>query len=226
MNSEVRKQLENMGEQKYGEFSSALIPGAGKMIGIRIPRLRELAKKLARTEGVSALNGDDIWFEETMLRGMIIGYVKISTEERLLLIKDFIPLIDNWSICDSFCCTLKFAKKNQNIVWEFLQQYIRSDKEFEQRFAEVMMLDYFVNEDYIEKTLDALAGIDTDAYYSSMAAAWTLAECFIKFPQQTRPFIIDKRFDKDTHNRAIQKICDSYRVSNEVKQELKLIRMK
>ena len=225
MNDKIRQRLIELSENKFGEFNASLIPGKNNILGVRIPKLRAYAKELAKTLGTDAFEGEDVYFEETMVRGMIIGYLKLKTEDRLKLITDFAPLIDNWAVCDSFCSTLKFANKNREIVWEFIQPYINSDKEFEQRFGAVMLLDYFVNEEYIDRTLKALAVINTEAYYSSMAVAWAAAECYIKFPENTLPYITEKRFDKDTHNRMIQKICDSYRVEPDKKQELKQLKI-
>ena len=110
-------------------------------------------------------------------------------------------------------------------VWDFLQPYIHSGKEFEQRFAAVMMLNKFVNDEYIDRVLSAYREINTDAYYSSMGVAWGIAECFIKFPEKTRPLIEGKCFDPQTHNKAIGKICDSFRVSAEEKTYLRQIKL-
>ncbi len=222
MDKETRQMLCGMNDRKYGDFSSSLIPGADNIIGIRLPVLREIAKKLASEKGRAALSDEeDIWFEETMLRGMIIGYLKISTEERLELIRSFVPRIDNWSVCDSFCCTLKFTKKDIPVIWEFIQPYAHSDREFEQRFAAVMLLRFFVKDEYTDSTLRLLCEINTDAYYSSMAVAWAAAECYIKFPDQTLPYLRDGCFDRETLKRTVRKICDSYRVDNESKEMLK-----
>ena len=221
MNNEIRQTLLKMGEDKLKDFSVSLIPGAKGIIGIRLPKLREYAKVLAKTQGEAALEGDDRYYEETMLRGMIIGYLKTDDDRKFGLIQAFIPLIDNWGVCDSFCSTLKFTRKCLGRMWDFLHPYIHSDKEFEQRFAAVMLLDYFVSEVYIDQTLTALSEINTAAYYSSMAAAWALVECYIKFPGKAEVYITEKRFDKDTHNRAIRKICDSYRVELDKKSRLK-----
>ena len=225
MKEYIREKLKTMGEEKYSKFSSALVPGAENMLGVRLPELRKYAKTLASDEGVKALEGGDVYFEETMLRGMVIGYLKISPEERLELVKEFVPRIDNWSICDSFVCTMKFPKKAMPAVWDFLQPYIHSGKEFEQRFAAVMMLNKFVNDEYIDRVLSAYREINTDAYYSSMGVAWGIAECFIKFPEKTRPLIEGKCFDPQTHNKAIGKICDSFRVSAEEKTYLRQIKL-
>lgn len=220
MTDEIKNRLLTMSDNQYGAFSTNIIPNAKNIVGVRIPKLRQYAKELAKTLGENSLVGeDDFYYEEIMLRGMIIGYMKVDTDKRLVYIKEFIPKIDNWGICDSFCSTLKFADKNRERVWKFLQSYIHSDREFEQRFGAVMLLDYFVNDEYIDRTLTALSEINTEQYYSSMAVAWALAECYIKFPEKALPFI--RQSDTDTLKRTIRKICDSYRVDGDTKKQLK-----
>ena len=133
----------------------------------------------------------------------------------------FIPAIDNWAVCDSFCSSMKCPKKDKAVLWDFVQPYIYSDKEFEQRFAAVIMLGKFVNEEYIDSTLKALTEISAERYYSSMAVAWAAAECFIKFPERAEPYLSTEYLDRATLERTIRKLCDSFRVTAETKTRLK-----
>ena len=89
------------------------------------------------------------YFEEIMLQGMVIGYVKTDIDEILRYVADFVPKIDNWSVCDSFCTGLKFTKTNMEKVWDFLQPYLVSTEEYEIRFGVVMLLDFYLEEAYI-----------------------------------------------------------------------------
>lgn len=221
MKQEIREKLISLSENKYREFSSALVPNSDNMLGVRLPKLRKLASEIAVTDGISCLDGDDIYFEETMLRGMVIGALKIDTKKRLELISGFVPLINNWSVCDSFCASLKFIRKNKELMWDFIEPYCRSDKEFYRRFGAVIMLDYFVDEEYIEHTLKRLSVIETTEYYSSMAVSWAVSVCYVKFPKETKVFLLSGVLDDDTYNRTIRKICDSYRVQKADKVFLK-----
>ncbi len=217
MNEEVKKTLEAMADRKNFQFQSRIIPNAGNILGVRMPQLRQYAKELAKKPEIPT--GEDFYYEEVMLRGMVIGYRNVPIDRHLADMADFVPKISNWAVCDSFCSTLKFTAKNREQVWTFLQPYARSDKEFAQRFCAVMLLDYFVNEEYIDRTLSLLAEIGTTQYYASMAVAWALAECYIKFPEKTLPCI--GSFDEPTIRRTVRKISDSYRVEQEKKQQLK-----
>ena len=217
MKNDVKKRILEMSDEKYRQFHSKLVPDTNNILGIRMPKLRAYAKELAKIPDILS-SDNDIYYEETLLRGMIIGYLSTDVETRLKMISDFVPQIDNWAVCDSFCSTLRYANKNRECVWDFIQPYAHSQKEFEQRFCAVMLLDYFVNTEYIDRTLALLTEINTSQYYSSMAVAWALAECFIKFREKTEPFINKNSFDEMTLKRTIRKICDSYRVDENVKR--------
>ena len=220
MKNDVKKRLLEMSDEKYRQFHSKLVPDTNNILGIRMPKLRAYAKELAKIPDILS-SENDLYYEETLLRGMIIGYLSTDVETRLKMISDFVPQIDNWAVCDSFCSTLKFANKNRECVWDFIQPYTHSQKEFEQRFCAVMLLDYFVNTEYIDRTLALLTEINTSQYYSSMAVAWALAECFIKFREKTEPFMNHDFFDEMTLKRTVRKICDSYRVDKDVKMRWK-----
>ena len=197
MKNDVKKRILEMSDEKYRQFHSKLVPDTNNILGIRMPKLRAYAKELAKIPDILS-SDNDIYYEETLLRGMIIGYLSTDVETRLKMISDFVPQIDNWAVCDSFCSTLRYANKNRECVWDFIQPYAHSQKEFEQRFCAVMLLDYFVNTEYIDRTLALLTEINTSQYYSSMAVAWALAECFIKFREKTEPFMNHDFFDEMT----------------------------
>ncbi len=221
MRADVREKLLGMGDKDLKKFSERIVPGKNDIIGIKLPMLRGFAKELALDGDMSVMDERDEFYEETMIRGMLIGYLKIPDDERFRLIEDFIPLIDNWAVCDSFCATLRFTKKCRKRMWEFLYRYINSEKEFEKRFAAVMLRCYFIDDEYISDTLDILKNMNCSEYYSSMAVAWAVSDCYIKYPRFTEPLIRENKLDILTHNRAIRKICDSFRVEDSVKTELK-----
>lgn len=207
-----------------------------RILGIRVPVLRKLAKELASGDGqkgiecLNALAGCEevLLYEETMLQGLLIGVIKLPEEQRFSYIEKFVPRIDNWAVCDSFCSTLKFAgrKNMQEKVWDFLQFYLNHTEEFFIRFGMVMLIDHFINENYIDKVLQYMAEIRHSGYYVKMAAAWTISDCYIKFPEKTEKLLLQNNLDDFTHNKAIQKIRESYRVSKEDKERLNLLKRK
>ncbi len=218
MDTGIKEKLKNLADEKYRSFCSGLVPDCGNMLGVRLPQLRALAKEIAAADWRGYLEAsDDEFFEEIMLQGFIIGLVKIDTEERLQLIADYIPKIINWSICDSFSAGLKFVKKNRERVWEFLQRYFNSDKEFEIRFAVVMAMDYFIDDDHIDELIMLFDRIKHDGYYVKMAVAWALSVCYVKFPGKTLVYLQHNELCDFTYNKALQKTIESNRVDSETK---------
>lgn len=214
----IRDQIFQLADEEYRKFQSRLCPGTSNIVGVRIPLLRCLAKEIARGDWRSYLeNAESRYYEEAMLQGMVIGYADAETEERLVHVRAFVPKIDNWAVCDCFCSGLKFTKKNMDRVWEQLQLYVSSEKEFELRFGVVMLLNYYVESSYIERTLELLDGIEHEGYYVKMAVAWAVSICYVKFPEVTTAFLKNNRLDDFTFNKSLQKITESLRVDGETK---------
>lgn len=192
---ELREKLFSLADEKYKEFHGSLCPGTNNIIGIRVPILRNLAGSVAKEDWREYLkNAKDDYYEEVMLQGMVIGLAKMEFKERIEYVKEFIPKIDNWAVCDVTCAGFKFTKKNMEEVWEFLKPYLASNKEFEIRFAVVMLLDFYITEEYIKDVLEILNNIHHEGYYVKMAVAWAISICYIKFPKETMKLLEKKQF--------------------------------
>lgn len=225
---EIRQELIKLADDKYRSFHSNLCPGVENILGVRLPLLRKIAKSLSKEEDYYNYlnNGDTKYYEEIMIEGLIIGYLKTDNENRFNYIKNFIPKIDNWAICDSFCNNLKFTKKNINEVWNFILPYTSSENEFDIRFAIVMMLNFYIIEDYIDDVLNTLNNINHDGYYVKMAVAWAVSYAYIDFPQKTLAFLKNNNLDNFTYNKSLQKIIESTRVSKEDKDLMRSLKKK
>ena len=220
----IRDKLLELQDEKYREFNKKLCPDTNlEILGIRIPILRNLAKELVKEDYRPYLdNIENTYFEEVLLEGFIIGYSKVNIDEKLELIKHFVPKIDSWEISDTFCPTLKIKEKDKEKVWKFILPYLKSDKEFEVRFAVIMMLDYYIVEEYVDKVIIELDKIENNGYYAKMAVAWTLAEIGIKYNEKAMQYLKGKNnLDEFTYNKTLQKLRESYRISKEQKEELK-----
>ena len=139
-----------------------------------------------------------------MLDGMLIALARMEPEERLEQVARFVPRMDNWAVCDTFCTSLKFCKKHPALVWEFIQPYLTSARVYDVRFAVVMML-------------ALLDGVRHEDYYVGMAVAWAVSVCYVKFPALTLEYLRNSSLSDFTYNRALQKIIESLRVSREDK---------
>ena len=223
----LRNKLFELSDEKYKKFHSGLCPNTDNIIGVRLPQLRQIAKEISKGDWRGYLeNCLEDYYEENLINGLVIAYAKCDVEEKLQYIKSFVPKIDNWAICDSFCNSLKFTTKNREIVWDFLQTYLNSNEEFEIRFAVVMMLNYYVTEEYIDIVLKTLDKICHDGYYVKMAVAWAVSICFIHFEDKTMDFLKNNNLDYFTYNKSLQKICESLRVDKNTKILIKSMKRK
>ena len=220
----IEEKLKKLADKKYKEFQLKLCPGIDNILGVRVPILRKYAKDLLKEYTLDEIlyNLSDKYYESIMLQGMVIGQDKKKDfSEKLEYIKEFIPKINNWAVCDTFCAGLKITEKNKEKMWNFLKNYLKSSKEFEIRFAVVMILDYYIEDKYINDIFKIMDSIKSDAYYAQMAVAWALSVCAIKFYDKTLEYLKNSNIDKFTFNKAIQKSIESYRITDEQKQTLK-----
>lgn len=227
MNNAIRAQLLEQVDEKYKKFQSTLIPNTTNILGVRLPILRKMAKEIAKGNWQDFLiNGPEDYFEELMLKGIVIGCVKIGIDEKLQWVESFVPKISNWSICDSFCSSLKIAEKDRKKVWDFLMPYLNSTSEYEVRFGIVMLLNYFIEKEYIVMVLRLFNSIKHDGYYVKMAIAWAVSFCFIHFPNKTMKFLNNNDLDDFTYNKALQKIIESNRIEPETKDQIRELKKK
>ncbi len=219
----IKQRLSDEAEKDYKKFSAGLIPNINNVLGVRLPVLRKIAKEIYLNENwQEVLDCDNCdYMEEIMLQGMIIGLIKAEPEKILEYVEKFVPKIDNWAVCDSFCNSLKFTKKNKKLVWKFIQPYLKSKKEYHLRFGYVMILSHFIEEDYIDEILKLTDEFIDERYYAQMAVAWMVSVCFVKFPEQTMEYLKYSKLNKTTYNKSLQKILESLRVSEKTKLLLK-----
>ena len=223
----MREQLMELAEEKYRSFATALIPGKDNILGVRVPILRKLAQKIAKEDWRTYLKtAECTYFEEILIQGMVIGNAKADIEELLILVANYVPKIDNWSVCDSFCSGLKFTKGNKERVWEFLQPYLKSDNEYEIRFGVVMLLVYYITPDYAPKAFEHFDRIKHSGYYVMMAVAWAISIYYINLPEKTMEYLKDNLLNDVTYNKALQKITESLKIDQETKELIRSMKRK
>lgn len=209
-------------DEKYKEFHSSLVLNSKyKMIGIRTPDMKNIAKDIAKTTDIDKFLecAQDKYYEEVMIQGLVISHIK---DEKLFYkyFKKQINKIDNWALCDTFCSAIKIVEKNSDKYFKEAVKLSLNSKEFISRIGLVMILDHFINEENINTIYETLNKIDSDKFYINMAEAWLVCELYIKYPNETKEFIKKNNLNKFTQNKAISKIHDSYRVSKEEKIQL------
>lgn len=207
---------------EYSKFHKKLLNNDDIIvIGIRTPELRKIAKIIAKNDyiGFIKLNKHK-YYEEVLLHGLVIGYSKTNFEEKVNLLDSFLPYNNNWAVNDLVCNTLKIFIKKQKEGYNLILKYLESDNPWIVRFGLVLLLCYYVNDEYIELVIDCIKNIKSDEYYVRMANAWLISICYIKYPLKTLELFINNDLDTFTNNKAISKIRDSYRVSTYDKNSL------
>lgn len=197
----IKDKLYSLQDLDYLSFTSRLLPGDVNMIGVRLPILRKISKEVRLDE----LSYDT--FEEIMLRGFVIGLNK-NIDEVIKLTLDFLPHVDNWSICDSFVSSLKITRRESDKMFQFLLSIVDSKSEFTRRFVIVMFLWYYVNDEYIDRVIDVIFSINQEGYYVEMAIAW-LIEVVFYFNNDLGFICLNKINNLSIRNKSIQKIKES-----------------
>lgn len=217
---DLKETLYELSDIEYKSFASKLTRTSYQIIGVRIPLLKKIAKQLKN----NLICFDNcIYFEEIMIEGLCIGYLN-DIDEVIDKLKNFILKIDNWSICDSCCANLKITKKNKEKMWKFLLSLKNSKQEFILRFMIVMMMGYYIEEEYIKEIFKVLDSIDCEFYYTNMAMSWLLTTSLVKCEEETLMYIEQCKLSDFVFNKFISKACDSYKVNSELKSFLRKIK--
>ena len=225
--TEIQKRLFELQDEKYRDFQVKLIPTVdpATVIGVRTPELRKLAKELSKKDDIDAflktLPHDH--FDENQLHAFILSGMKDFTK-CMTGVCGFLPFIDNWATCDQL--SPKVFGKNKAELLAYINEWLQSDETYTIRFAAGMLMEHFLDDDFDIKYPEMVAAIESDEYYVNMMRAWYFATALAKQYDRVISFIEEKRLDKWTHNKTIQKSVESYRISPEQKTYLKSLKIK
>ncbi len=221
----IRLLMEQGSDYKNAEFFKKTSPYAANVTGMRVPDIRKTAKIILKQDPVYFLSNYTIkTHEDILLYGIIVSLLKLPLEEKITYIKKYVPKIYDWSTCDIFVLSLKFKDKDLDIIYDFVMEYKNSSKEFEVRFMIVMLLKFFLKEQYLDRVKDILNNTQLNDYYTQMAAAWLISIMYIKQKDYTSKYLQSNNLDNFTHNKACQKIIESKRVSKENKEYIKTLK--
>lgn len=216
----LRSELDTLADEKYRSFHLGLCKTSKlKIKGVRLPQLRKIAKKLIKdgfAEEIKKL--EPASYEENMIKALVIAGERKPFADKISDIEAFIPFVDNWAVCDAFCSELKPKRSELGELYAFVKKHIYAEYEYEIRLAVVLILDYLITDDYIDEVLKMLYKVDCSYYYTSMAVAWALSFCFIKFREKTLVYLKNGELDEKTFSRTQQKIVDSFRVNPDDKK--------
>ena len=222
---EIRKELFSMQDKEYGMFQGKLIKTVEPkfIIGVRTPQLRKFAKELAKEENIGLFLEElpHAYFEENQLHAFILSLEK-NFEECISKTEEFLPFIDNWATCDQF--SPKAFKNHTDELLPYVERWIMSGKTYTVRFAIGMLMRFYLDEKFKVEYADKVANVRLDEYYVKMMVAWYFATALAKQYEMILPFIEGRSLPAWTHNKAIQKAIESYRITSEQKSHLRTLK--
>ena len=214
-------------DDAYAEFQRKLIPDIppGRVIGVRTPVLKEIARGMRANGSAEAFLRElpHTYFEENQVHAFIVSQIR-DFDTLLAETERFLPYIDNWATCDQF--SPKAFARNTQALLPCVQRWIASEKTYTVRFGVATLMRHYLGENYRPEFSDAVAAIRSDEYYVKMMAAWYFATALAKRFNDILPYFQTPRLDLWTHNMAIRKARESYRVSPEQKETLAALRRK
>lgn len=223
MSKVIIEELKKLQDSENALFQQKLTPGvdADRFLGVRVPDCRKLAKTLIKeyTDDSKAFFKQlpHYYFDENMLHGLMIAEIK-DYDECIKELELFLPYIDNWAVCDSIS-PVSFKRNRTKLIYK-CQEWIFSEHTYTCRFGMLMLMKHFLDEDFKEEYLELPAKVVSDEYYVNMMRAWYYATALAKQWDETIPIIENGILDSWTHNKTIQKACESFRVSSEQKKYL------
>ena len=223
----IQKELFSLQDKEYMKFLSKLTPNVSEdtIIGVRIPEIRKLAKKLVKNNEYEDFLKElpHKYYDENLLHGAIISENK-DFENCIKLLDDFLPFIDNWAVCDTI--SPKIFKKYKKELIEKIKVWSQSDKTYTCRFGVEMLMTHFLDEDFKKEYLEVVANIHSEEYYVKMAVAWFFATALAKQWDYAVIYLEDSRLDVWVHNKTIQKARESLRILEDKKGYLKGLKRK
>lgn len=233
---EIKKELEQNAKSSQNPYYTKVVPNSMPCIGVKVPVLRTLAKRIAKGDYQTFLRDfPEEYLEHQALKAFVLGYAKDDIDTILEYATAFVPSIQDWMVNDAFCQTFSISRKYPERVWEWLMQYLPvSDEsqrfdpsgEYPQRVVAVTLMSHYLNDDYYERVLEILPKLTHPAYYTKMGVAWAVATAYAKYPAATKVLLDEHMLDPWTHNKSIQKMIESFRVSEEDKVMLRTLKIK
>ena len=223
--SGITERLFALADEGYRQFQTPLLPSVdpARIIGVRTPVLRKLAKELSGTAEAEVFLRDlpHAYYEENNLHAFLVEQIK-DYDACIAAIDAFLPYVDNWSTCDGW--SPKVFKKHSDALLMKIREWMASDLPYTVRFGMGMLQRYFLDERFDPAYLDWVAAIDREEYYVRMMVAWFFATALAKQYEATLPYIEQGRLPHWTHNKTIQKAVESYRVTSEQKTYLETLK--
>ena len=224
---EIRQELIRLQDPEYRELQIRILPTVKPetIIGVRTPELRKLAKQIAPSEEARVFLRDlpHLYFEENQLHAFIVSGMK-DYPECLRALNAFLPYVDNWATCDQM--SPRVFRKHRAELTESIRRWMNSGETYTIRFGVGMLMEHYLEEDFDIAYPEAVAALRSEEYYVNMMIAWYFATALAKQYEAVLPFMENRRLDVWTHNKAIQKSIESYRITPEQKEYLRSLKIR
>ncbi len=221
----IRDELFAIADPKYRSFHAALIPTVDPdlIIGVRVPALRGLAKKIRGTEdeAVFLRSLPHTYYDENTLHGILLSMIR-DADECIDALEVFLPYVDNWATCDLI--SPKVFKKHPPRLLTKVREWLDSGRTYTIRFGMETLMSYYLDDAFSPEYLEWVAAVRSDEYYVRMMAAWYFATALAKQPEAVMPYLTEKRLDPDIHNKTIRKACESFRIPDDMKNRLRKLK--
>ena len=225
--TEIREVLFARQDLPYRDFQAKLIPAVepGRIIGVRTPELKKLAKEYAKRQETLVFLWDlpHRYFDENQLHAFLLGEVK-DFDLCLKSVQRFLPYVDNWATCDQL--SPKVFRRDKPRLLAAVREWLQSDRIYTVRFGIGMLMEHFLDGDFDPAYPEMVAAVRSEEYYVNMMIAWYFATALAKQYDAALPYLAGRRLDPWTHNKTIQKAVESFRISPERKACLKNLRIK
>ncbi len=224
---EIRDELKKLADEKYREMQKTIIPTADpdSIIGVRTPELRKMAKALAKRDDIDEFLSDlpHKSFDENQLHAFVLSEMK-DYDACMEKLNAFLPYVDNWATCDQM--SPKIFKRHKDELLKQIKVWLKSKETYTIRFAIGMLMEHFLDADFDPAYPKMVSKIRSEEYYINMMIAWYFATALAKQYDAVLPYIEEKKLSDWTHNKAIQKSVESYRITDEQKAYLKTLKVK
>lgn len=220
---DILDRLGPLAEPGYRAFLQKTVPTHNEILGVRAPHLKKLSREVLRGDFRAFLETAPDGILEIMFLKAAVGGGKMERAERMARVREFLPKIDNWAVCDALMGSIAPAPAERAAWFEFLSPFFSDGREFFARFAAVMMI-HFSDTEWIAPALDGLARVRQQGYYARMGVAWALSHLYVDFPAEVEALLKSESLDVWTHNKAIQKVVESLRVDDGAKAALRALK--
>ena len=224
--TDIRSRFFELSEKEFGDFSSRTLPNIDRktIIGVRSPYIKKLARSVSGNDADTFMSAlPHTYFEENCIHAALICRIK-DFDECMERTESFLPYIDNWAVCDTL--SPPAFKKNKTELLKKAEQWISSELTYTVRYGIGALMRWFLDDDFDVRYLSLVSSVCSEEYYINMMTAWYFATALAKQYDSAVKFIEDKKLDVWTHNKAIQKACESFRVTDEHKAYLRTLRIR